>query len=498
MDRIARDAEAAMRNAETYAVWHEAASVLDQREGLDDWMEDEASADYDWSLLRARLRQLRQLRQEGDVLGLVHHLRQGLHWNIGNIGNPVLYAYARTGTKNLIEQYLQTVVEALEYLADGSFPEWPHARKVRFFREVTRSFGQSGLLLSGGATLGLFHVGVVKAIYLEGLLPRVLSGSSAGSVVAAAVSTRTEEETLALLDPENSYYRFWRALRPADMLRFGSVMDPTQLRKAIAANVPDVTFEEAFERSGRSVNITVSPAGSNQQPRLLNHLTFPYLCLREAVAASCAVPLIFPPVMLMTRDARGARVPFMPTLKWNDGSLKSDLPVLRLRRLHNVNHFVVSQTNPHVIPFMARAEGGPRAGRLAGVRKLAMGTLLQQSRSVVDILRAGLPDGAARKPLDVAASMLDQNYRGNITIMPQNSLWRFMRVTANPRIDDVRRFILEGERATWPRMAQVRNQLMVSQALERCLANLEAPEHARQPLARKPRALRLVRQKAAE
>ncbi|MGB0213166.1 MAG: DUF3336 domain-containing protein, partial [Algiphilus sp.] len=120
------------------------------------------------------------------------------------------------------------------------------------------------------------------------------------------------------------------------------------------------------------------------------------------------------------------------------------------------------------------------------------------SRSVVDILRAGLPDGAARKPLDVAASMLDQNYRGNITIMPQNSLWRFMRVTANPRIDDVRRFILEGERATWPRMAQVRNQLMVSQALERCLANLEAPEHARQPLARKPRALRLVRQKAAE
>ena len=137
----------------------------------------------------------------------------------------------------------------------------------------------------------------------------------------------------------------------------------------------------------------MSPAGSNQPPRLLNHLTFPYVCVREAVAASCSVPLIFPPVMLMTRDARGARVPFMPTLKWNDGSLKSDLPMQRLRRLHNANHFVVSQTNPHVIPFLARAEGGPRAGRLAGVRKLVMGTLLQQSRSVVDIARSGLPDG---------------------------------------------------------------------------------------------------------
>lgn len=498
MDRIARDAKAAMQNAESYAVWHEAASVLDQREGLDEWMEEDASDDYDWRLLRARLRQLRQLRADGDITSLVHHLRQGLHWNIGNIGNPVLYSHARTGTKNLIEQYLQTVVETLEWLADGSFPEFPHAQKLKFFRDVTRAFGQSGLLLSGGATLGLFHVGVVKAIYLEGLLPRVLSGSSAGAVVAAAMSTRNEDETLELLDPENSYYRFWRALRPADMLRFGSVMDPTQLRRAIASNVPDLTFEQAFEASGRSLNITVSPAGSNQQPRLLNHLTFPYLCIREAVAASSAVPLIFPPVMLMTRDARGARVPFMPALKWNDGSLKSDLPILRLRRLHNVNHFVVSQTNPHVIPFMARAEGGPRAGRLSGLRKLAMGTLLQQSRSVVDIARSGLPDGALRKPLDVAASMLDQNYRGNVTIMPQNSLWRFMRVTANPRIDDVRRFILEGERATWPRMAQLRNQLMISQTLERCLASLETPASQRRPLTRKPRTLRLVRQQAAE
>ena len=94
--------------------------------------------------------------------------------------------------------------------------------------------------------------------------------------------------------------------------------------------------------------------------------------------------------------------------------------------------------------------------------------------------------------------MLDQNYRGNVTIMPQNSLWRFMRVTANPRIDDVRRFILEGERATWPRMAQLRNQLMISQTLERCLSTLEAPEAQRRPLTRKPRTLRLVRQQAAE
>lgn len=498
MDRIARDATKAMAEAESYAVWQEAASLLDEREGYDDWAEEEVSDDYDWRLLRSRLRQLRKLRADGDIPALVHHLRQGLHWNIGNIGNPRLYAYARTRTKVLIEEYLQTVVETLEFLADGRFPDFPHARKLKFFGELNASFGQSALLLSGGATLGLFHVGVVRSIYLEGLLPRVMSGSSAGSVVSATVASRREEEVLELLDPESSYYRFWRVLRPREMLSHGSIMDPVQLRKAIAANVPDVTFEEAHERSGRALNITVSPVEKNQPPRLLNHLTFPYLCVREAVAASCAVPVIFPPVTLMTRDARGQRVPYAPTLKWNDGSLKSDLPILRLRRLHNVNHFVVSQTNPHVIPFMPRGAGGPRDSRLSPVRRVAANALLHQSRMVVALARAGVPMGRLRRPLDIAANALAQDYRGNINILPENSLWRFMRVTANPRIDDVRRFILEGERATWPRMVQLRNQLAISQAIERCLLNLQLPENRRTPLTRKPQALRLVRRKAMD
>src|SRR3546814_6993853 len=102
-------------------------------------------------------------------------------------------------------------------------------------------------------------------------------------------------------------------------------------------------------------------AARGKPARLLNHLTFPYLCVREAVLASCAVPLLFPPVMLMTQDERGERVPYMPLLRWNDGSLKSDLPILRMRRLHNVNHFIVSQTNPHVLPFVsAKREPGDR------------------------------------------------------------------------------------------------------------------------------------------
>lgn len=488
VDRIARDAQQAMVAAGDYLSWLDAAQVLDQREGLDEWLEDETSDDYDWRLLRGRLRQLQQIRREGDLPKLVHHLRQGLHWNIGNIGNPRLYSVARTGTKHLIHQYIESVVETLEFLAGAQSPDFPHEAKLKFFREVTQSFGRSALLLSGGATLGLFHVGVVKAIYLEGLLPSVLSGSSAGSVVAGAVGSRDDAGIQALLDAENAYYRFWRLLKPKAMWRRGSIMDPEQIQDAIARNIPDLTFEEARQISGRTVNITVSPAGSNQPPRLLNHLTFPYLCMREAVAASCAVPLLFPPVMLMTRDAAGERVPYMPLLKWSDGTLKSDLPLLRMRRLHNINHFVVSQTNPHIIPFIARADSETRRRRsLVSARDLVRDAAMSQARTVVDVARALTPFSGLRRPLDAMASILDQTYRGNVTIVPRNSLWRFMRVTANPRIDDVRRFILEGERATWPRMAQVRNQVRISQTLERCLARLEQGEAVATP------GLRLVR-----
>jgi predicted acylesterase/phospholipase RssA len=41
-------------------------------------------------------------------------------------------------------------------------------------------------------------------------------------------------------------------------------------------------------------------------------------------------------------------------VKWKDGSLHADIPISRISELFNVNHFIVSQTNPHAIPFMSK------------------------------------------------------------------------------------------------------------------------------------------------
>lgn len=63
-------------------------------------------------------------------------------------------------------------------------------------------------MLSGGAGLGFFHCGVVKSLNEKELLPSVVSGASAGSIIAALVGTRTHDELLDALSAENIYETF--------------------------------------------------------------------------------------------------------------------------------------------------------------------------------------------------------------------------------------------------------------------------------------------------
>ncbi|HEY0917382.1 MAG TPA: DUF3336 domain-containing protein, partial [Solimonas sp.] len=91
MDRYSRELNRELAHATDYRTWYEASDELDRRDGLTEWKEDDTSNDYDWRLIRSRLRQIRQYREDRAWIKLIHHLRQGLHWNLGNTGNPELY-----------------------------------------------------------------------------------------------------------------------------------------------------------------------------------------------------------------------------------------------------------------------------------------------------------------------------------------------------------------------------------------------------------------------
>ena len=118
----------------------------------------------------------------------------------------------------------------------------------------------------------------------------------------------------------------------------------------------DYTFEEAYLRTGRDVSITVTAHRGNlkgESSYVLNHITTPQVLIASAVATSCALPGIMQANQLLAKDADGKRVPFAPEgIKHIDGSVKADLPTQRLTELFNVNQFIVSQVNPHIVPFL--------------------------------------------------------------------------------------------------------------------------------------------------
>ena len=191
-----------MDSAASYEEWKEAAIAHDAKSGADRWRFVEPSRNYDHVSIRARLDQLRAFRAEQDDRGLLFSLNEGIHGNLGGMGRSILYEKTRFGTKQLIDDYVDEVAAALEHLASPEIDEISFEEKLDFFRRADHCFGQSAFMMSGSGSLLYFHIGVVKALWQQGLLPKVMSGSSGGSFVGALASTHSEHELENIFDPE--------------------------------------------------------------------------------------------------------------------------------------------------------------------------------------------------------------------------------------------------------------------------------------------------------
>ena len=473
MKRALKQIARAIDHANTYQEWKEASLEHDRLSGADEWKEIDRSPYYDYELIRNRLAQIRQARERGDVNKLVFHLHEGLHGNLGNISNPMLYSHCRFGTKKLIDRYLNEVTIALNYLCDNEFEEFGFKEKLEFFDTTGQAFGQSCLMLSGGAALGLFHIGVAKTLWEEGLLPSVISGSSAGSIIASVVGSHDDSELRLKLEPENIYLEAFKVVGWGGLLRGRPVLDGNFLEACLEENIADLTFEEAYRKTGREINITVSPYDRHQHSRLLNWKTSPNVLIRKATLASCAIPGIYPPVTLWAKNIEGEKVPYIPSRKFVDGSIKDDLPVHRLARLYGVNHSIVSQTNPHVVPFLARKGDGKFFPALTN---LMLRNVTMNARFALNLAQRRVRSNDVGLILDKAESVLKQKYIGDINLIPQRRAMNLLKVLRNPTVSDVREFIRSGERATWPKLEMIRNTTTISRTFRSCSARLDRIE----------------------
>jgi TAG lipase/steryl ester hydrolase/phospholipase A2/LPA acyltransferase len=474
--RIALGKERQMAQAHDYASWRTHALDLDTMNGMDVWKADPNSPHYQYNLIQQRLINLRNWRKNGDWAQVVFALREGLQRNLGNLTNPELYKHTRVGTKYLIDEYLGEVVSTLNYLCDHEIADFPYAEKLLFFRHTGQSFGRSSLMLSGGANMGMFHVGVIKALFEQNLLPRVVSGSSAGSVVAAFIGTRKDSEFEGLFTGEAMDLKLWRRLGLREVVRQKSLMDGKEIERFLRNHIGELTFEEAFKRSGRIINITVSPVDKHQKPRLLNYLTAPHVLVWSAVLASCAVPGLFPAVMLMSKDRLGHEKPYLASTRWVDGAIQSDLPAQRLAELYNVNHHIVSQTNPHVVPFITDQYRKDNWTRF--LTELFKNEIKFRSRQMLQLASYGIDRGIIKNLLEGAVSVVNQQYYGDITVHPRVHLRDYQHILGNMSRAEFQRWVHEGELATWPQITMIRDQTIIGQTLEDCIIRLKKQRNA--------------------
>ncbi|MCB1140950.1 MAG: DUF3336 domain-containing protein [Leptospiraceae bacterium] len=463
--------EEILNQSRTYREWLRFAEELDREDAKLEWRGEDESDLYHSHLLKEHLNSMKKLRKSGEGRKLIDVLMESLPRHSYELNNPELYTYARSGTKYLITEYLREIEQSINYICDTEIENFSDRDKLELFSEGNRVHGNTVLILSGGAALGIYHLGVTKALHAEHLLPGIISGASMGSIVASALCTRTDEELDKLFSNLNEIHKVaMRMFSPDRILENGALMDPEQLKEHIFSNVPDLTFWEAYQKTGRVLNISVSATRKRQKPKVLNYLSSPNVLIRNSALASCAIPGVFPPVSLLAKNAKGEVVPYMETETWIDGSVHLDVPMQRIMRLHNVSRSIVSQANPHVLPFVPEES---RKGFFPFLMDFALSTVQFQTLKVMDVgvrLSEKMPWLSI---VDKFRAMMEQEYRGDINISYPMDLKSFTQVISNPDPDEFENYIRKGELATWPKIAFIKDQLHLNQILESCIKRLK-------------------------
>jgi TAG lipase / steryl ester hydrolase / phospholipase A2 / LPA acyltransferase len=455
-------------NAETYADWAEKAKAYDARMGAERWREKDETDLYDYKSIARRLAALQAFRAAGDDKALLYALNEGIHGNMDGMGNESLYQEARFGTKKLVEAYVAEIAGALDHLASPAVTSVSLADKRDFFNRAQHCYGRSALMLSGSGSFLYFHIGVVKTLWQEGILPDVISGSSGGSIVGAILGTHLDDDLAQLFDPAWLDAQVVAADFAANT---GKQLSSAQVREQIALLIPDLTFQEAYALTGRHLNVSVAPAERHQNSRLLNAIASPNVMIREAVLASCAVPGIFDAVALMAKDHEGNRVPYLADRRWVDGSVTNDLPAKRLARLYGVNHYIVSQANPHVTPFISDLKQPNSV--VQSVRQAAVATTKAWMNANMSIWEKPLSYFPALNGIaNMTMSVIDQDYGGDITIVNPPRLWSPAKMLSQLSLEDMTDLIATGEATSWPKIEMIRTQTQISRTLARAIHEL--------------------------
>jgi NTE family protein len=162
-----------------------------------------------------------------------------------------------------------------------------------------------GLALGGGAARGFAHVGVIKALEAQGIVPDIIVGTSAGAVVGALYANGLNgfELQKAALEMDKGNVFDWNV----------SLRGPLR-GEPLRNYISDAVLNRPLEKLRRSFAVVATDLASGEMVLFRSGDT------GLAVQASAAVPGVFQPVTISGRE-------------YVDGGLSSPVPVRAARRL---------------------------------------------------------------------------------------------------------------------------------------------------------------------
>ena len=379
-----------LKNVETYEEFVRIVTEIDRLTNMDLWRKNFVSKHYDYILINDRMELLRPARLNKDASFIMSLLRSGLIRNFGGIAQKRLYTKSYLGTKLKIQEYIVEVLDCLKYLNDSieavgenDYIMNGKQLKINFFQDARQLFGCTALILQGGSLFGICHLGVVRALFFKGLLPRVIGGSAVGAAVASLVCTLTNNELMPILvsivdvmgdvDKLNHEVdeRYGNVIE--NVVRKGYSQDILIFLKFVRDTIGDMTFEEAYLKTQRILNIVIHPSHT-AVPSLLNYITAPNVIIWTAIYASIGTGVLSDDVKLYVKDFNGEIVPIEPELDIkflkpqdvnysqhyfrgvNDRGASTPLgstPYTRLTELFNVNHFITNLARPYLAPVIS-------------------------------------------------------------------------------------------------------------------------------------------------
>lgn len=398
-----------LKTTKNYNEWRMIAERIDKLTNIELWRQNFISKHYDYVLINERLKLLREARKNEDTQLIMSLFRAGLIRNFGGISQKRLYIKSYLGTKYIIEEYVEEVLNCLNYLnetIDSPTEREGHEYitdsrqlKINFFHDARQSFGCTALVLQGGSLFGLCHLGVVRALYFKGLLPNIIGGSAVGAAVASLVCTLEEHELIPILisivdvmgDIDGSSQdideRYGNIIE--NVVKKGYSQDILIFLKFVRDTIGDITFEKAYLKTNRVLNVVIHP-DDRSVPSLLNYVTAPNVIIWTAIYASIGTGVLSDDVKLYVKNFKDEIVPryedrdiffskpenvtylqlYFSYLKGHKNDKKgtanerrsatkgksllvqSESPYTRLTELFNVNHFIISLARPYLAPLI--------------------------------------------------------------------------------------------------------------------------------------------------